>query len=254
MTESLFAAILIAAVHLLVSFSRRWSEEQAAHYMAFAGGGVTAFTFLFMIPGLTSAQRTFAAVTADGIAGFLTHHAYLIALIGLCSYYALDVGSRRFSMLIQESVVRREARRPLSLLWFGLLGIEALAFVFYAALLGYLMKDGEDQDRLALALMALATAVHVFSIDYKLRVSLGEYYDRFLRWVLVAATISGGVASELVEFPRWLLYLCKSFFVGVLIFSALREKVPPSKDVRFPYFLLGAVLFSVLILIAEQQS
>lgn len=252
MTESLFAVTFIAVIHVLVTYSRAWTEERAGVYLAFAGGGAAAFGFLNLLPSLARAQPYLQSITAGGLAGFLTHHSYVAALLGLCAYYALDVGGTRFAAVLARDATRPEARRQLSLLWIGLFLVESVAFLLYAVLLGHLLADPSQRDRLALISLTLATAIHVFTIDYKLRSNLGTFYDRFLRWGLVLATLASGVASSNLEVPKWFLHVGKSFFVGVLLFSALREKVPAAKDVRYGTFLLGAALFSALILGFEE--
>jgi len=84
--ESLIAIAIMALVHLAVKELRR-IRVATRHALLSAGAGASlAYVLMRILPKLAEKQESLLASTDLGMRGFLEHHAYLIAMVGLVVY------------------------------------------------------------------------------------------------------------------------------------------------------------------------
>jgi len=69
--------------------------------------------------------------------------------------------------------------------------------------------------------------------------------------VFALATLSGTVLAITTEIPYGTLAILTSLFAGMLIISAIKEKLPGSSKGRFWPFAIGVTGYSVLLLLIE---
>ena len=103
----------------------------------------------------------------------------------------------------------------------------------------------------SLALFASAMILHYLTIDHGLRYKFGELYDRYIRWVFVAASIGGWLLASVTEIPYTALALLNSLFAGALLVFTLKEKTPGSDRVHFRAFFVGVTGYSLLLIVIE---
>ena len=87
----------LALVHIFVGKLRFLHGIRRSRWLSIAGGVSVAYVFVRILPELSEAQETIRRAAGGGLA-FLEHHVYLVALLGLGSFYGLErlaVGSRR---------------------------------------------------------------------------------------------------------------------------------------------------------------
>ena len=251
---SAVAVGLIALVFLFGNRIRFKDTEQRKRWISVAGGTSAAFVFVVLLPKLLVAQSTIQKVSESGILGYLIHHSFLLALVGLLVFWALD---RMVFVLVQGMIDslehRSENRHPKSRipLWRPLLYVQAVAFAAYTMLVGYLIAEWPSRDYATLGLFSLAMALHFLTMSLSLRHELAEAYDRFERWLLAVAILAGWALAQLTEVASWALALWSSLFAGMIIFYVVRSEIPSPKDGHFLPLLLGAVGFSALALVIE---
>ena len=242
---------LIAVIFLFGDRIRFRDPERCDRWMSAGGGASAAFVFLVLLPKLLAAQSTLQKVGEGGILGYLSFHSFLLALVGLLAFWAMDrtvvvlVGGMIDSL---EHAPEGRSPRSRTPLWRPLLYAQAVAFASYTMLVGYLIAESPSRDYAVLGLFSLAMAVHFLAMSLGLRHELAEAYDRFERWLLAASILAGWALAQFTEIPYWSLALWNSLFAGMLIFYVIRSEVPSPKDGHFIPLLLGAVSYSALAL------
>ena len=236
-----FAALLLAFVHVFVGKLRFLEEDSAAWNSAAAGIGI-AYAFLVLLPKLAAAQGTLETVSESSIYGFLAHHAYFVALAGLVFYYVMDVAVERVLVLPE-----RRAWRPAVRL---LVHAHAGSLMGYYLLVSYLMSeqvDGSFIGYVFLLLFGTAMVLHYATIDFGLRRKYGGLYDRYIRWVFVAASITGWLLATTTQIAYTTIALLTSLFAGALLVFTLKEKMPGTTGIKFIPFLTATLIFSFMI-------
>ncbi len=245
LVATLIAAVLLSLVHVFVG-KLYFLGKHPEIWKSAAGGVGISYTFLVLLPKLAAAQTLLERVTESGPYGFLVHHSYLVALAGLVIYYGLDAAA--------ENVLVQPNRRTLGLTARLSVYLHASSLSGYYFLVSYLMSEAQDAGQFAfvsLFVFALAMLLHYFSLDHSLRKKYGGFYDRFMRWTFVAASLGGWIVASTTRIPYEPLALLTSLFAGVLTLFTLKEKLPGSGHVRFRPFLVGAAGYALLLLIIE---
>ncbi len=242
---TLVAVGLLSAVHVVVG-RLRFLDKNPEVWKSVAGGVGIGYAFLVLLPKLAAAQDVLQEATGTGLYSFLQHHSYLLALVGLLTYYGTDVAMENVLVLPDSRALRPVVRL--------LVYAHACSLSGYYFLVSYVMSEVRDVGfggYVSLGLFALAMVLHYLTIDYSLRQKYGGLYDLRLRWGFVAASLGGWALATGTEIPYAGLALLNSLFVGVLIVFTLREKTPISGQVYFTPFLAGVMGYSLLLLVIE---
>jgi hypothetical protein len=242
MAATLVAAGLLSLVHICVG-QLRFLDRNPGLWKSAAGGTGVSYAFLVLLPKLADAQTALDRVTESGMFGFLAHHSYLVALIGLVVYYGIDAAVENI-LVSPDRRTRRPAVRMLVYAYAGSLS-------GYYFLVSYLMSKARETgyaNYVSLAVFELAMLLHFLTIDHSLRLKYGGLYDRILRWVFVVASMAGWGVASTTKIPYESLALLNSLFAGALIILILREKVPGRDYVRFGPFIAGAAGYAMLLL------
>lgn len=140
--------------------SGRWISK-ALHviprsgWLSAAGGVSVAYVFVHLLPELAEGQ---AAIEGEQhgtgpLLGFLEHHVYLLALIGLLVFYGVEHASLRSR---RERMQRTgEDRTNDDVFWLSI-----GSFAIYNAVVGYLLLSQELDDVTQLVLYTFALVVH----------------------------------------------------------------------------------------------
>lgn len=156
------ALLCIVAVHMLAGHLRFISYRPRSRWLSAAGGLGAAYVFLHLMPDLQSHHEALRRAQAGPPS--LWHHAYLIALIGLVTFYALE----RWAKLTRgRQAASGPDATPPSVFW-----ISIAAFTVYNALLGYLIVHEIAAGSSHPFLFTLAIGVHFAANDH------GLYHDR----------------------------------------------------------------------------
>lgn len=242
---TLIAAGSFALVHISVA-RLRFLDNNPGRWMSAAGGVGIAYAFLVLLPKLAAAQYALQQAPERGLYGFLVHHSYLMALLGLTLYYGMDAAV--------ENVLVRPDRRALRPVVRLLVCAHAGSLSGYYLLVSYLMSEQDDSSSagyVSLFLFTAAMILHFATVDRGMRHKYGGLYDRFIRWMFVAASLGGWLIAITTEIPYTILALLTSLFVGALIVMTIKEKTPGSDRVHFLPFLAGVTGYVLLLLTIE---
>ena len=200
------------------------------------------YIFIEALPELREAQEHLEGEGEHlSIPLFEGHTIFLVALLGLVFFYALEnwaaksTKSRRPPKDGQEEKVE------------GIFWIHLGAFAVYNGVIGYLILEQEKQSLESLLLYCVAMAFHFMVTDHGLSDHFREEYNRKGRWILVFSVVLGWVLSLVVQIPRGILGLIFSFIAGGIIMNVMKEELPRERESNFFAFLAGTVTYAVFL-------
>lgn len=238
---SLLTVAALAAVHLCAgstaSLRGRWRPGALS---AAAGIGV-GYVFLELMPDLARDQ---VLIDTRGFLPELENHVYILAMVGLTVFFAVETTSRksrRRSRLSGDSEFTGNAA-----FWFSL----ASFFVLNASI-GYAVASPGDEAVEPLWLFALAMGLHFLANDCSLVEHHGERYERTGRWLLAGGLLAGWLIGMVPRFdiPPEALALVLAFIAGGTILNILRNELPDTdRSTDVAAFALGASVYAILAL------
>ena len=87
----MIAVLILALVHLFVRELGRLSVATRNALLSAGAGASLAYVLLRILPKLAEKQESLLASADTGLRGFLEHHVYLVAMIGLVLYHRLSL-------------------------------------------------------------------------------------------------------------------------------------------------------------------
>lgn len=207
-----------------------------------------AYVFVHLLPELAAGEETVGRVAGDKL--FAEHHVYLIALLGLATFYGLDRMTQTSRSKRQGAPVRggRGAQAAEAGTSAGVFWIHIGSFAVYNALIGYLLLHREVTTLGSLAFFTVAMALHFVVTDYGLNEEHKAPYRRVGRWVLVGAVLAGFLVGEATELSKAAVAVLTAFLAGGVILNVLKDEVPSEQQSRFWAFALGTAGYAALLL------
>ncbi|HEV2079708.1 MAG TPA: hypothetical protein VGR19_07420 [Allosphingosinicella sp.] len=235
---ALFALIHVAGFRL--TFLR---VTPRSIWLSLAGGISVAYVFIHLLPELAEFQEAIGGhLDAAGFLKGLERHSYLIALIGLATFYGLD---RAAQTSARASGTEEDGRPSVRVFW-----IHLGAFAVYNFLIGYLLVHREEGDLISLLVYGFAMAVHFMVNDHALREQHGDVYDSTGRWLLAAAPLAGWALGLSTDVSPVFISAVFAFLAGGVVMNVLKEELPEDRESRFWAFALGSGAYAVLLLAA----
>ncbi|GAB2793747.1 hypothetical protein GCM10027040_20110 [Halomonas shantousis] len=229
----------LALVHALVVKLLTLKDIPRSAWLSFAGGVSVAYVFIHIFPELEEAQQTLGE---NGAITFLEHHAYLVALTGLATFYGLERLVKH-----HQSTDREHSSASVDKTRGGVFWLHIGSFALYNALIGYLLVYREDTP-LEMLFFFLAMSFHFLVNDHGLLRHHRAAYLTKGRWVLSLAVIIGwgiGLAIQVSEAATSMLF---AFLAGGIVLNVLKEELPEERQSRFWPFASGAAGYSILLL------
>lgn len=235
MAQSLFAAVTLVIIHLLAGRLHSAQEGPRSRWLSAAGGVSVAYVFIHLLPELAHGQKV---IKGSGLSllGYLEHHAYLLALIGLACFYGLERVIKSHRRRLPEHMQSHG----------GLFWLHIAAFSIYNALIGYLLVHRDSSGDLLT--FAVAMALHLLVNDFALQNHHNHLYVHRGRWVLAAAVLAGWGLGQAKALSEVAVSAAVAFIAGAIVLNVLKEELPEERNSRFSFFLLGAAGYSVLLL------
>jgi hypothetical protein len=232
-----FAAVcLLACTFVFGRYLRNPLSGAPRRVLSAAAGVSVAYVFLRALPEMSEAQDVFTRVTVGRGLPFPEHRVYTAALIGFLLFYGLE-------NMVSRPLTRGREQEPAAGLTYRLrLG----GFAAYGALVGYLMVH---QQSLPTLLYLIAMALHFLAVNHSLECEYGSTYDHGGRWILTAAVLAGGVAGIFTSMSEEMLATLLGFNSGGVVINSMVMELPTEKEGRFWWFCIGAIGYSVLLLL-----
>ncbi len=236
----LFLAIALALVHGFATRLPIFSIIPRFRWTSFAGGVSLSYVFLEIFPELSHTQEELQH-SEILLVQYLKNHVYILALLGLLVFYGLDLLAFRFKSL-QQSNQERKANHSL-FFW-----THISVFAILNVIMSYLLQDLGEHSIVACLLFFITFALHLFIIDDNLREHQQFLYDKFGRWLLVAAIIFGTVIGRIAHLNEAVITMVWSFLAGTIILNVLKRELPDETKTCFGSFLGGSLFFAILLL------
>ena len=227
----LLTAVALGAVHLFAHRLRFLDGVPRSRWLSLAGGASVAYIFVYLLPELAALQADLVAGLGERLT-FLERHVYLLALVGLTAFYGLERAAKAAGAEKAEGVYR----------------LHMASYGLYNLLVGYLLVE-QPADSLSLLLFFLAMGFHFLVNDYGLRQHFETAFVRRGRWFLAGAVLVGWGVGVVTPLSRLLLSVLLALLSGGVVLNTLKEELPEERESRFGSFLLGAVLYTTLLLV-----
>jgi hypothetical protein len=235
----LTVVISLSMIHLTIGRWRILHGPQAHLWLSTSAGTALAYVFTYLLPKLATIQASLDGSGSQGQA-FLRNHAYLLALAGLLTYFALGPSA---SASDDHDVTAPNRRFSIAFL--------ALGYSFYSLQIGYLIAELNEPDMATFALVGLILGLHLMGIDHHLRRAHTSAYDGVFRYLCVGALFSGWVGGILTEAIKSTVMLSSAFVAGGIIIMAIREEMPAHGMPRPLTFFVAAIAGCAAILLVQ---
>ena len=234
-------AIALAALHISVG-RLAWLDRIIPWYRWLSlGAGVSiAYVFLDVLPELNHAQEEIEHVGGP-LVQFLENHVYLLALAGLAVFYGLEILAVR-SREMNQSETGKDCTHA------GIFWVHIGCFAIYNALIGKLLSDAETRGVISAMLLCIALALHFLVNDRSLRSHHNASYDRWGRWILAGALMSGWAIGQAIYLNEAVVAVVWAFVAGGIILNVLKEELPEDRESCFGTFTAGGAAYAALLL------
>lgn len=233
-------AIGLALIHIVAARLRFLDVKPRSRWLSFGSGVSVAYVFVHILPDLSQFQNTLQDSIQTGFA-FLEHHVYLLALLGLASFYGLE-RSAKISRQRNQQAGNGDMTEA-EIFW-----LHIISFGFYNVLIGYLLLHREEPGYASLLFFAVAMALHFLVNDYGLHQHHKQPYEKTGRWILAAAVIAGWAIGSHSEINQAAIAMLFSFLAGGIVLNVLKEELPEERESRFWSFACGAAGYAALLL------
>lgn len=236
-------AAAFALIHLIGGRLDFLRVTPRSVWLSAAGGVSVAYVFVHLLPELAEYQETLGEALPDagGILSGPERHSYLLALIGLATFYGLDRLARQSAR--SEHRAGREPRASNGVFW-----IHLSSFAVYNLLIGYLLLHREEADLRGLVIYGFAMALHFVVNDQGLREQHGDSYDRAGRWLLAAAPPAGWTLGLATTISPAVVSGLFAFLAGGVVLNVLKEELPEDRESKFWSFAAGTAAYASLLL------
>jgi hypothetical protein len=242
---------LLAATALALVFALRggagergvtWRFWSRRRWISAAAGVSVAYVFVDVLPEMAEQNKVITA--AAGSAGlFAEQRIYMLALLSFVILYGLQ------HMVLSS----REARRSAVEQGQGrdrVYRLHVAGFAGYSALIGYLLVERAERGVAALAVYALAMAIHLLIVNHTLSKEHGNAYRRGGHWWLAASVIAGWTAGAMMPLSDLAFARLFALLAGGVVITSIGAELPDDREGRFWPFCIGAVAFALLLLTA----
>ena len=223
----LISLIILILIHLFGNTSRLLGWVWHGRFLSFASGVSFGYVFVDLLPSLSEEQEVFSN-HVDKMIPYLDRHAYLISLIGMLFFYAIQGSSK----------TQKDYK-----FWVSMAGYALFNFFVGASL-----ADPLDQTVQPVWLFTIAMGLHYFVHDHNLQEDHEDAYENSARWILVLALISGWLTGYFVAIPEMLIAIVVAFVSGGMIMNAMRYELPIRSQDSFRYFVLGSLGYSIILM------
>lgn len=233
----LSAIFLLACVFVFGKYLRISAPRHARRWLSAAAGASVAYVFVQALPEISEVQHVFTRVTIGRGLPFPELRVYTAALIGFLFFYGLEniVSRSRAPRRAQQEAASRSTYR-----------LQLGGFAAYAGMIGYLMVH---QRTLPTLFYLIGMALHFLGVEHSFEREYGRIYDRSGRWLLAAAILAGGSAGIFTSMSEELLATLLGLNFGGVIINSMVMELPTKEDGRFWPFCLGAIAYSLVLLL-----
>lgn len=230
-------ALAIASIHI---FSRLlgWLDGiPRARLLSAAGGISVSFVVVRLLPGLGEHVRVLGETVETDI-GAVPYPVYLLTLLGILVFFGIE-------RLVIRSRAEAAGDKPSA----GAFWLQMSAYAGLNFTVGYLLVEMFARGVRAMIVFAIAMGLKFIINDRSLHREHRQRYDGIGRLILAAAVVSGWAIAIGHPLPPGLLAVLQAFLAGAVLLNVFKEELPGEQQSRFWPFALGAIGYTVLLLL-----
>ncbi|MGE6489062.1 hypothetical protein [Paenisporosarcina sp. NPDC076898] len=216
------------------------SEVHRHRFLSLSSGIAVSYVFVFLLPELNKYQKKLESSLDNKILILLEDHIYMVAMLGLIVFYGLEILVRKIKN-VDNCSEDAEASMTIFKIHIG-------SFFIYNAIIGYLMIRGEYEGIIGHIIYFIVMGVHLITIDWSLRASHKDVYDRYGRWLLSFAVLIGWAVGAFLNIREVVVSILAAFIAGGIILNVMKEELPENRKSNLPAFLFGVISYTALIL------
>ncbi|ADU29162.1 DUF3270 family protein [Evansella cellulosilytica] len=213
-------------------FASRWipsTRIRRAKWLSLSGGIAVSYVFVYVLPAMHEHQATYAE--ADHFA--MESELYSVGLLGVLAIFG-----------IKKLAHYNQSRARNNQLFFA---IELGFFCIYNMLISYVVITTQVAGWQAV-FYSTAIGLHFLAVAHDLWRENAEMYEQLGRYFLVIAIATGWIAGNFFVLPSPVISMIFAFVSGAMIINVLKDEVPANADTHFSSFMLGSVLYTVIVL------
>jgi hypothetical protein len=237
---SLAATLVLCAVHVTVKHWRFLDGPRGHVWLSVGAGTALAYVFTYLLPKLAVVQQEIVEFQGP-FAGFLRQQAYLLALIGLLTLFAVDKAASRMPPETKLELTR------------GLL-LQTVIYGLYSVQLGYLLASFRQPDLATYVLAAAILGAHLMGMDHHIAHRHPIAFGSVLRWVFAGCCIAGWAIGAFGDGPNYTVLLSNAFVAGGIVVIAIREELRDQHSMLLPFFAAVALASAGIITLQFWQA
>jgi hypothetical protein len=224
---SLIAVSGLALLHLLVPRIHGDSLERPV-WLSVAGGMSVAYVLIHLLPELAENQRLWLEAWPDRPLRWLDRQVYVAAMLGLM----LALGTN----YLTDGRENSQPRFWINTGWFTLHNLIVGAVGLHI--------DGV----IPLVLALVAFGAHFLVNDHALLMQHPRAYTRYGRWVLASSILVGWLTTAAAQPHIIAVAGLLGLLSGSIILTVIKEELPGERQGRFLMFVIGALVYTALLL------
>jgi len=235
---ALIATLVLSLFHVLSPWLAKQLPEKGRAYVSFAGGVAVAYVFLHMLPELVEQNEPIGHLLANyhWLSPLTELVIFIVALFGFLIYYGLE-------LLAQAN----HKKHPTSMAAYWL---HLLMFCLYNFLITYSMALRVATGLTFSIIFTIVMALHFVLTDQKFSRLHAHFFNHLGRLLLICALWLGWLVSVIFEPVNVLVVaMMVAFLAGSVLLNVFREELPNAKSTNYGWFVLGAFIIVMALLI-----
>jgi hypothetical protein len=234
----LFITIL-AGIHLFANKISVLHYLSRCKWLSLAGGISVAFVFVHILPELHRMQDF---LDNNGKPAILVEdYLYVIALVGVLLFYGLEQAIILFQ---EKNAADKDMAIEDSIFWWHI-GI----FAAFNTVIGYYFHHELEVSGTSSFLTFIALGFHFLINDYSLLQHHENMYHDTGRWIMAGAVVVGWGIGMIFTLPEIISSALFALLAGAIVVNSFKEELPEDKESNYGFFLIGATIYSVLLLV-----
>lgn len=239
--------IILLAGFIVLHFSIKLVDilhVRKKYIMSFAAGVGVSYVVVHLLPTLARGQAILN-IAFDWHDGIFNHYGiYLIVWLG----FLLSYISHRLDEI--SAFKMRHHTRKMEVHHFH---SDMAFFALYHFISGYLLVNRDFHDLRSSIIYFSALGLHFLMIAWGLSHHHGDHFEKFGKWVLSLALLSGGFLGIFVQFDLHIVYIAEALITGAMLLNSIRFELPIDHKASIGSFLTGTVFSTLLFLLIQQH-
>lgn len=229
--------VILAFIHIFAYKISKLHIVSRKKWLSFAGGIAVSFVFVHILPELHKWQSSLQQ--KEKVPLDVENYLYMIALVGVLLFFGLE----KAIILLKEKKESEKRAIEEGAFWWHI-----SVFAVYNLLIGYLFLYDQGFNGANSFFIFIALGFHFLGNDYSLFNHHEETYKKTGRWIMASSVLIGWFIGFFTKLPDIVFSALFAFIAGGIVLNALKEEIPAEKENHFGAFFLGAVIFSIMLL------